>query len=103
MDLWNEKDRVQKVVSCRQGGVGEGKRAVRKKRTRLNTLQGCNPQWITGWENEQRSTSREDQYGSKMQNSRKEYITGESSYTAVSSSSCILQITTKSSKSLCID
>lgn len=36
MDLWYGGDRVQKVVSCSQGGVGEGKRAVGEKRTRLN-------------------------------------------------------------------
>lgn len=85
MDLWNERDRVQRVVSCSRGGVGEGKRAVRKMRARLNALtvprmQPEMDQDHGGWGNVQRSPLREDQYGSKMQTSVKEYITRESSY-----------------------
>lgn len=37
MDLWNERDRVQKAVSFSHGCVGERKRAVRKC-TRVNAL-----------------------------------------------------------------
>lgn len=81
MNLWNERDRVQKVVSCSQGGVGEGKRSL-KKRTRLNALTVPRMEPVMDHrvgKCAKKPLKRRSIWKQNI-NSRKEFITGESSY-----------------------